>query len=305
MKTTDCLFVGAAAYDTIFLVEEVPLSDQRIKAKDFIQSGGGPAATAAVALQSLGMSTSLATAVGDDIFGKLIYQELKDYGVDLTAAQILPGKASAVASISVETTGKRTITYFGGCLNDFKMEDFDNNLLKGIKCIHLDGNNFELAYAMAKSCSGFKDIVVSLDGGNMRREDVMEILPFIDIFIPDDKSTKKIANSSKDLEEACRLFHSLGPSIVCITRGEKGCLCFDGKDSFSIPAYPSEIIDTTGAGDNFHGAFLYGYLKGWELRKVVHFASAFASLTCSGLGGRGNIPTEEQVKELLDLTLNH
>jgi sulfofructose kinase len=300
MKSLDCIFFGAAAYDNIFLVDEVPLSDQRIRAENLVQCGGGPAATAAVALQSLGMNTSLVSAIGDDLIGRIIYEELLNYGINLDALQVLSNKRSTVASISVEKTGKRTITYFGGCLHDFNIPLFDKTLLEKTKCVHLDGNNFELAIEIAKSCSSLSDTIVSLDGGNMRKEDVFNILPYTDIFIPDNKTTDNILGGPQDYEEACKLFHSRGAKIVCITLGDEGCICYNGEELIKIPAYTTDVIDTTGAGDNFHGAFLYGYLKQWDLVKVLHFASAFASITCSGLGGRGKIPTEKEVEELIN-----
>ncbi|MGI9862902.1 PfkB family carbohydrate kinase [Moorella naiadis] len=302
MKRYQCLFFGAATYDLLFLVDRVPDSDERIEAYQMACSGGGPAATASVALQSLGKKSGLVSAVGDDPIGRLIVHELKDKVVDVTGIRTLTGRPSPLSVIHVEKgTGKRTITYYGGCLKYLDLSEINMDILSYTNSVHLDGNNFELALSIAKYCRQHTQTIISLDGGNIPGDKVMKILPYIDIFILDDKSTRNICGNIP-FKEACRLFHDRGAKIVGITLGDKGSLAYDGNYFYHAPSFTVNVIDTTGAGDNFHGAFLYGYLEGWTLPETIRFANAFAALTCRGLGGRAAIPSIQETEQLVELT---
>ncbi|WHH60898.1 PfkB family carbohydrate kinase [Petroclostridium sp. X23] len=298
----DCIFCGAAAYDILFLVDRVPKSDQRIGSYKSVTSGGGPAATACVAFNSLRKNAMLVSAVGDDLFGNLIIKEFNERGIDTSEIKIIPNKPSSLSVMHVEKdSAKRTITYYGGCHNELSIDQINKEIFHQCRSVHLDGNNPSLAYEVAKYCHQQTEAVVSLDGGNISKENMMEILPYVDIFIPDNKTTFN-ALGEKDMKEACKIFREMGPEIVCITLGAEGSIAFDGKKYYSVHAYPANEIDTTGAGDNFHGAFMYGYLSGWMLEDTLKFASAYASLTCEGLGGRERMPSEQEVKELIDKT---
>lgn len=295
----DCVFCGTATYDILFLVDTVPKSDQRIAASKLMQCGGGPAATACVAFGSLGKKALLMSAVGDDFFGKLIINELDEKGIDTSGIQVIANQASSVSGIHIEkATGKRAITYSGGCLKAFDLKQINKEVLHNCKSVHLDGNHFDLVFTIAKYCHEHTEAVVSLDGGNMPRENIMRILPYVDIFIPDNKTTHN-ALGETDFKEACSVFFEMGPRIVCITLGEEGSIAYDGEKYYTTPAYPVDVVDTTGAGDNFHGAFMYGYLSGWALEDVLKFAGAYAALTCQGLGGRERAPSVHEAEKLI------
>lgn len=92
---------------------------------------------------------------------------------------------------------------------------------------------------------------------------------------------------------------SLGPGIVGITLGDEGCILSWENRSLREPAFKMDVVDTTGAGDVFHGAFIYGLLKNWSLEKTAKFANAVAAMKCRKLGGRAGIPTLREVTEFL------
>jgi sulfofructose kinase len=299
MKEFDCVFCGTATYDLLALVQHIPLSDQRIKAITKLESGGGPAATAAVALQKLGMKSSLITGIGEDEIGERIVKELKSFGVDLAETKIIPGQESSFSIILVERdSGKRAITYYGGCLSHLDTSQINTQILKETNLLHLDGNHFSFAYNVARFVKTQTEAAISLDGGNIPGEQLFQLLPYVDIFITDEKSTNKII-ANTNLQDSCRLFYDKGPHTVVITMGEKGVIAYNGDEFFQLPAYSVDVVDTTGAGDNFHGAFLYGHLSGWNLLDNLQFSSAFAALTCRGLGGRSAIPTLKETKKLI------
>jgi len=108
----------------------------------------------------------------------------------------------------------------------------------------------------------------------------------------------------KDYFKAAKKLFSQGPEIVVITLGEKGCLYKSCKETFTKPAFKVKVVDTTGAGDVFHGAFIYGLLKGWKLEKIAEFSNAVSAIKCTKLGGRAGIPTLKEVNELLAHRVN-
>jgi sugar/nucleoside kinase (ribokinase family) len=102
------------------------------------------------------------------------------------------------------------------------------------------------------------------------------------------------------LAAAARLAR-LGPPVVVVTEGEHGSWCVSPEGSFHVPAFPVQpLVDTTGAGDVFHGAFLYGRAHGWDLRRALRLAAAVAAMKCRAIGGRAGIPTLEEALILVD-----
>jgi sugar/nucleoside kinase (ribokinase family) len=97
-----------------------------------------------------------------------------------------------------------------------------------------------------------------------------------------------------------RALRALGPRIVVTTLGARGCAYLDGEDEVRVPAYEVEVLDTTGAGDAFHGAYLYGLLRNWSPRERARFANAVAALNCTALGGRAGLPDLRRARALMD-----
>ena len=103
-----------------------------------------------------------------------------------------------------------------------------------------------------------------------------------------------------DSVAALKKIAALGPEVVILTQGERGCLGKVGNDIFQIPGYKVNVIDTTGCGDVFHGAFVFGFLRGWDIHYTARFANAVAALKCTKLGGRTGIPNLVQAEEFME-----
>jgi ribokinase len=102
------------------------------------------------------------------------------------------------------------------------------------------------------------------------------------------------------LEDSARQLLALGAELLVVTQGERGCQIWTAGDQFLASGFPVDAIDTTGAGDAFHGAFIYGMVQAWELRQVASFANAVAAINCQSLGGRRGLPTLAQVETFLE-----
>lgn len=285
----DCISFGSCAFDVLLTVDKVPERDQRVAARSVLARGGGPAATASVALRRLGPSVTFVSAVGDDVFGRLILEELESETIDISHIQVLEATTSTVSSVVIDATGARSMAVYGGCIGKFELKRFDFATLPDARAILLDGNNTKLAIEAGRWAKA-RTIPVLLDGGNISGEDLRPLLEFVDIYIPDIQSARKQLGSDIAPADMCRAFAELGPSTVCITLGEEGSIAFeDGRMHEMGPASGIPIIDTTGAGDNFHGAFQFCRLQDWDMARTLAFSNAFAALACRGIGGRASI----------------
>lgn len=299
MKTFDCLCFGSSAFDILMSVERPPRSDERIPAEAVTLAGGGPASTAATAMARLGLRVGVVAAVGQDAFGQLMIDEFTRYAIDVSGIQRVPG-SSTISSVLIErSSGKRSMTVYGGCTQRLETDSIDYDRIAQARIVHLDGNNPVLALKVARAAQAHT-VPVSLDGGNMALADVEKILPFVDIYTPDEQSVRKQLGDEITMEEACRRYHAMGPGFVCITRAEHGSIAFDGLRFWSEPAYRGvAIIDTTGAGDNFHGAYIAAWLEGRATDAALRFAGTYAALCCRGIGGRASAP--DRAETLLHL----
>lgn len=295
----DCLFIGSTTKDTMLMVEAPPASDQRIAAGSVAHTCGGVAAVAASAFQKLGGRTGLITAVGKP-------SDVTDFIREDIASRDLPyhqlieiaDADSPFSTIQVEWDGKRCITHFGGCIRRLTMDMLDKNALATAKMIHFGGLEENFCAELARYCKTNTDALISVDGGNLSREATDRMLPYTDVFIPDDKTVKKTLDCSP--ESACRYYAEKGVRVSCVTMGDKGAIAYQNGNYYSAPPIQVDVVDTTGAGDNFHGAFLYCLMQGWDMEKTLRFSNAFSGLTCRGLGGRAAEPTLEETLEKME-----
>jgi len=142
---------------------------------------------------------------------------------------------------------------------------------------------------------------VLYDGGTTNRpvpERTRRVLEHVDVLICGSGFAQNLTGLS-DTWEAAEAALEVGPRIVVQTEGADGSYTVTADDRFHTPAFPIEVIDTTGAGDVFHGAYLVGLLHGWNLRDVARFSAAVSSLKCGKLGGRAGIPTFDETLAFL------
>jgi sugar/nucleoside kinase (ribokinase family) len=294
----ECLFIGSTTKDMMLMVEAPPASDQRIAAKDILECCGGIAGVAASAFQKLGGQAGLITAVGEaSETTDFIIEHLSQKKFKYTDVIRIDKKASPFSVIQVESDGKRCITHYGGCIKCLTLDSLDKEAVKSAKIVHMGGLDEEFCADLAKWCKENTDTIVSVDGGNLSMKGTDKILEYTDIFIPDDKTVAKTLGISP--KEACRYYSEKGVKISCVTLGDKGSIAYsDGKYYFADPV-KINAVDTTGAGDNFHGAFLYCYTQKWDMDYTLRFCNTFSALTCLGMGGMTAQPTlEETIRKM-------
>ncbi|MFW6308597.1 MAG: carbohydrate kinase family protein, partial [bacterium] len=131
------------------------------------------------------------------------------------------------------------------------------------------------------------------------KKDIQENLEVVDVFIGSEFYYNYLF-SEKNYQKNCKKLQKLGPKVVIFTLGEKGCVGVYEDKYFEQPAFEVEVKDTTGAGDVFHGAFIYGLIQDWDIEYIAKFASAVAGIKCTRVGGRAGIPTLKTTLNFLE-----
>jgi len=292
--------IGQCALDHLFAIDSFPARDTKKEVIDWTISGGGPVATALVGLSRLGITCHFYGIIGDDEAGQKISESLRSENININGLVIRPRSNSQVAFIAVEKeSGRRTIFWkrpSSGPLSPYELPD---DFLDNVNFLLVDGLMADASiYAVRKAKE--KNIPVMLDAGRMR-EGMIELASLCDYVVCSEEFARELMsnNISFDPEKAISYIRSFGSKAATITLGDKGSITVSGDELFYSPAFKVEVVDTTGAGDVFHGGYIYGLLQRWDIKDVVRFASAFAGLKCRKLGGRAGIPDLEEVKALM------
>jgi sulfofructose kinase len=292
----DVVGLGHCAVDYLGVVERYPEMDSKIELSEFSMQGGGPVATAMTTLATFGVQAGFFGKISDDDFGMFIRQGLRDSGVDTSGLVVEPGKVSPYSFIAVERkTAKRTVFWTRGNIAPLKPEEIRFELMKGAKILHVDGNQME-AQIKAAEWARSAGMQVVYDAGSPR-ERMDEMMELTDVLIASERFAAEMGSGA--LAESLKRLHAKGPSAVVITIGEEGSVGMENDETYIVPATAVQAVDTTGAGDVYHGAFIYGMLQGWDLRERMRFANTAAALKCRSLGGRAGIPSLEEVHQAL------
>ncbi len=268
-------------------VESYPRPGTKIDALSTTVQGGGPIPTAMVTVARLGMKPALMAAVGGDLHGDFVIEELKKEKVD-TSLIIIKKAPTAVAAGWIEKkSGRRTIV-----LNrDLSVRPSDIKLkyLPDVRLVHFDGRDLPACSKLARWAKR-KGIVTMLDVGSIRN-DITDIIPLVDHLICAEDFALPYCGT-RNIQKAIELLHDKCNGTVVITSGIKGSTGYNSREGIiKKKAYRVRAVDMTGAGDSYHGAYIVGLLKGWNLRQRMELASAVAALKCTCQGGRTGIPT--------------
>jgi sulfofructose kinase len=292
----DVIGLGVSTLDLLMVVDEFPACEVVQRAHDSSLQGGGPVATAMVTLARLGARTAIIDKIGDDWRGKLILEEFQREGVSTDLVTIAENSSSSVASILVrKEDGARTITYSPGDAGDLLPSELPVDVLPSTKLIHVNGRHLESCIALARKAKE-QGVLVSFDGGAHRfRTELRELIELTDICIVAREFALSCTGEDEAGAAAAKIIEA-GPKIVVITAGTEGSWVFEREGaSFHQPAFRTEVVDTTGAGDAYHGAFLFGVSRGYSLRSCAVLASAVAAMSTRKLGGRSGLPSLDEV----------
>lgn len=284
-KNPTVVGIGQCSLDTIVPVGEFPTEDTKYEVTGWTVQGGGPVATAMVTLARLGVKAEFTGVVGDDKAGAEIKKGLRGEGVGVKGMVTRKGELSQLAFILANTgKAKRTIFWQRPTGEDLNPSEIDTKKIEGSSFLLIDGlmKKASLIAARAAKCAG---VPVMLDAGRVR-EGMSELASLADYIVASEEFAKEYGGSA---DGALRKLSRLKPRVATVTLGKKGSVTWTPKGTFSQRSFPVRAVDTTGAGDVFHGAYIYGLLQGWNPRETTRFASAAAALKCTATGGRTGI----------------
>ena len=288
----DVLCVGHASYDLVFSVSRHPLEDEKIFADGFFGCGGGPAANAAVTVSRLGFTASFAGYLGQDLYGEKHYQELVACGIN-TQLIVRGSPPTPISAILVKPDGKRALINYKGDTKPLPSGAIDFSSVKS-KVILFDGHEPYISTPLAERARA-EGIPTVLDAGSLH-EGTLALMERVDYLVCSEKFAQQFAGDEKT---ALTRLAEVSPAVV-ITLGEKGLLWQRGQECGIFPAFPITAIDTTGAGDAFHGAFAAAVAANMGWFNVLRYASAAGALCCTKIGARSGLPSTEEHRALFE-----
>ncbi|MFW6364999.1 MAG: carbohydrate kinase family protein [Spirochaetota bacterium] len=292
------LGLGGVVIDRSLVIPDIPGWDTVLHAHAYSTQQGGMVATALATSSRLGIKSEFVGAIGNDDAGGFIMKKFIENRVSCPRIRVMEDKPSPCSICLVNaSTGTRTIIHYKGVqFHDSLDLDID---LYGIKILHLDGYWPVTALDTARRARE-QGITVMLDPSStvIDLEYRDELLSYIDYFMPG-YGFGKMMTGEHDPEAICRALYLNSMKAVILTHGDSGAFIFDGESFKNIPAFRIGAVDTTGAGDVFHGAFMAGYLWGYEIEKNCIFANAAAALKCGKVGGQAGIPYKHDGFEFL------
>lgn len=295
-NAVDVVGVGLNATDTLIRVPHFPTLDSKVEIHSVEVCAGGQVASAIVACHRWGLEVRYAGKVGDDDAGKFQIEQMKREGVEAHWV-IARGRSSQTSYVLVDgISGERTVLWKRDATIAMQACEVKKEWTKKAKVLLVDGHDTAAAAQTAKWASERNTLVVG-DFDN-RYPEVEGLLHFVDYPIMSKDFPQRLTNENNLLKSLPLIFDRFGCRASCATIGKLGAIVWDGMDFHLCRGFRVDAVDTTGAGDVFHGAFANGLVKGWDLDEILEFSCAAAALNCTAMGARGGIAAVKEIEKL-------
>lgn len=289
--------LGACVLDTLINCGKYPKEDTKQKAESVFLSGGGPVGNALVVMSKLGLRADVIGAFADDNAGTYLLEDFQKYKVGIQHTVCIPDTTSFTSYIIIsENAQTRTCVFDRGTVPD----NPDNVCLCAIDdadVLHLDGNYLESAITASKYAKE-KGVKVSLDAGGLY-QGIERLLPHVDILIPSAEFAIGITGANTIPEAMVALAEQYRPEILVVTDGSNGGYYLENGNAVHYDSVKVKAVDTNGAGDTFHGAFVVAYCLGKNVKECCDFASAVAAYKCMHKGARLYPLTMEKIVDFM------
>nr|WP_308627172.1 carbohydrate kinase family protein [uncultured Eisenbergiella sp.] len=298
----DIVGLESPCVDLNINVENFPAPDGGERVLDSSWQGGGKVATGMIAAARLNARGAFIGSVGDDSYGQFCRRDFEKHGID-TRYLITREKESTLFDVVIsdkKSMGRSILFYPGNAPVRFMdVEELPDPYLENTRYLYVSQVNNTTREAMRRAKKAGASVVMDADSYTPGDE---EAFGLIDVMIGSAFYYRALFPSSgdEDYERNCRKLREKGPGIVVFTRGPKGCLGLGEEGFFTLPAFPVEVVDTVGAGDVFHGAFIAGLLQGYTVRETARLASAVSAVKCTRIGGRAGIPDWDTVRAFME-----
>jgi len=317
-KQIEVVGVGACNLDIVAFVPNLPKVEEKINARKYESPhAAGVCLDALTQLARLGIKCGMIGKIGGDALGEVFKKEMAKDNIDCSQLITVEEERSSFCWVIVDEQGNRCHVVFSmeqkGFLTEEEIEERED-YIKQAKVYHAEILQMPLV-PMTKGAEICKkcDILVSFDldiapkyiyqYGYATQEELMAMIKLTDFLKVCKDGVFELISEENNMEKAAAKLLNIGPRIAVITMGGEGCVvAYENSlhkvETFRMPAFKVPVKDTTGAGDSFQGAFIYGILKGWEVKKITFFANACAALACNKIGAR-NMPTFEEIQKFL------
>ena len=295
--------LGQSAYDITLPLDHYPIENKKIRINGKVECGGGSASNCAYLLAKWGMETYFAGVVGNDYYGNKIKKEYESIGVNMKYLQTSDEFPTTSSYIIANTSiGSRTILTSKN--ENIKMNPVDID--DSFDFILFDGYEKEIALELIKKNP---NAITVLDAGSMK-EATVELAGLVKYVVcshdfAEDYSGVKI--DYNDFDTIVSAYEELKKKIsgnIIITLESLGCFtCFDGLYKI-VPSIKVKAVDSTGAGDIFHGAFVYSLANNFDLEKAMKFSNITGAVSVLKVGSRLSIPDLKEVEDLYNDTIS-
>ena len=304
MERVDIVGVGLNATDTVIVVRDFPALGGKERVLAVSKQAGGQVATALVTCRRLGLRARYIGKLGDDDAGQFQLESLKDEGMDLCQVRVAANTPNQLAYVVVDrATGERTVFWDRDPRLAVTPAELDLDAISSARLLHLDGCDVDaclVAARRARECG----IPVMADLDTVYKQ-VETLFPYIDYLIASANFLPSATGQADPFRVLEYMQREYGMKAPGMTLGRDGALVYVGGRFIYSPGFVVETVDTTGAGDVFHGAFAYGLLAGWEPARILDFSNAMAGLNCTSLGARGGIRPADEAERFVQTGLRH
>jgi len=295
-KKFDVVGFGTNSVDHLCIVPEYPRLDSKTEVLQYAKLAGGQVATALVFLSRVGLRTKYVGKVGTDEHGRFSMDSFKSDSVDTTSVVVAQDAGNQFAVIIIEKgTGERTVLSQRGPGLNIPTSELKREDICAGRILHLDGYDVEGSISAAAWCreEGIP-VSIDLDKAFPNCDKLIENIDFLITSRNFPVEFTGIADPLKAFAEMRKCYNG----FLAVTLGPEGAMAWVGNECVRFPGFEIEAVDTTGAGDIFHGGFLYGLLQNWPLDRIIRFANAAAGLSCKYLGARSGIRPLTEILEL-------
>jgi sugar/nucleoside kinase (ribokinase family) len=298
MADFDVVGVGLNAVDTVFTVPHFPAFGGKAPFHDERLSPGGQVASAMVACARLGLRTKYIGSVGDDERGRIQMESLRTAGVDVESVQARKGCATQSAYIVIDgASGERTVFWRRDDCLRIEPAEITHSDIACARLLHIDGHD-TVAVAHVARIARSAGIPVTVDVDTIY-PGFEQVLPHVDYLIGSSEFPLRWTKQNDPFEALALIQREYKMRVAAMTLGAHGALALEQGEFVYSPGFVVDCVDTTGAGDVFHGAFCYAVLQRMSMREALDFSNAMAALNCRAFGARGGITGLAEIQSLL------
>ena len=295
----DVVGVGANSVDYVYRLPEFPHPDTqaaKLRITHHAVLCGGQTTTALCTCVAMGLRATYIGVTGDDENGTLIRRELEARGVDAEHACVRHAKNAFAVILVDDRRGERVVLWRRDAALALQHREIDPSVVAQSRLVHVDDVDEDAAICAASiGRSAGIPVTSDIERVTERTEELVAAVT-IPIFA---EHVIEPLTGERDFERGLRKIRAnrrLG--MLCVTLGARGAMLLEGDRLHHAPGLPVEVVDTTGAGDVFRGAFIAALLRGDSPADILRFANAAAALSCTRLGAIDGIPTIDEVEAI-------